>query len=123
MSIFSERLKSKRKEFQIGQVQLAQAIGVSNGTIGNIESGAACPSKNVAKKLADFFETNISYWLDEEAEMEKILSEPEFYFLTITLKELFEKISDVKDLRNPTVSNMILSMVEYEYEKMKLDKE
>lgn len=39
VSTIAERIKSARKQRKLTQAQLAKALGVSQGTIGNLESG------------------------------------------------------------------------------------
>lgn len=68
--IFAEKLKEYRKELEIkrnekvGQIRLAKEIGISNGSIGNLESGKRMPSKNILIKLAEHSGKSLSYWLD-----------------------------------------------------------
>lgn len=59
----SEKLKNARKEISITQVELAKKLKLSKGQIGNIEAGIRLASKDIAKKLSDYFKTDIGYWL------------------------------------------------------------
>ena len=65
MALISKRLKESRLKLNLTQQQLAKKIEVSTSIIGDIESGRRVASKRTAKKLADFFNTNIEYWFDE----------------------------------------------------------
>jgi len=74
--LFSEKLKEYRKELEIkrnvkvGQVQLALELGISNGSIGNLESGTRAPSKRILIKLAEHSGKSLSYWADGVDEYE-----------------------------------------------------
>jgi transcriptional regulator with XRE-family HTH domain len=59
---FSERLLALRKARQLSQPQLAQAIGVSNASIGYWETGRQ-PGSDELKKLADFFNVTMEFML------------------------------------------------------------
>jgi transcriptional regulator with XRE-family HTH domain len=68
---FAEKLKILRKQKNITQVELASAIDVSFAIIGQIESGARNPSKEVAKKLADYFNVALDVFIVESAPIEQ----------------------------------------------------
>lgn len=68
---FAEKLKFLRKQKNITQVELASAIDVSFAIIGQIESGARNPSKEVAKKLADYFNVALDVFIVESAPIEQ----------------------------------------------------
>lgn len=64
MASFSDRLKQLRSEASLTQVELARRLGLSNGAIGNYESGARTPRKlEDLEALADFFNVEIDYLL------------------------------------------------------------
>lgn len=50
--MFSEKLKSIRKERGMTQIQLAQALNVSNGTVAMWETNERKPNIIMLKKLA-----------------------------------------------------------------------
>lgn len=68
--IFSEKLKEYRKELEIkrsekvGQVKLAEELGISNGAIGNLESGTRLPSKSILVKIAEHSGKPLDYWME-----------------------------------------------------------
>lgn len=51
---FGDRLAALRNARGISQAELAKKIGVSQGAIGNYESGSS-PKQNIADKLAEYF--------------------------------------------------------------------
>lgn len=67
---FAEKLKFLRKQKNITQIELASAIDVSFAIIGQIESGARNPSKEVAKKLADYFNVALEVFIVESASID-----------------------------------------------------
>lgn len=75
-TIFAEKLKEYRKELSIkrnkkvGQIQLAEELGISKGSIGNLESGKRLPSKTVLIKLVEHSGKGMDYWMDGIEEYE-----------------------------------------------------
>ena len=62
--VFKERLKQKRVEACMTQVQLAQGAGVTARTIQNYELGTRKPSNmEVVQKIADVLHTTTEYLL------------------------------------------------------------
>jgi transcriptional regulator with XRE-family HTH domain len=60
-NIFRERIKELRQEKGIGQVELAQSIGVSKGVISLWENGLREPTMNNLIVLAKYFDVTIDY--------------------------------------------------------------
>ena len=60
-NIFCNRLKELRQEKEIGQVELAKAIGVSKGVISLWENGLREPGMNSLVLLAKYFSVSIDY--------------------------------------------------------------
>ena len=56
---FKDNLKELRQEKNLGQVELAKAIGVSKGIISLWENGLREPSMYCLMSLADFFAVTI----------------------------------------------------------------
>ena len=86
----SEKLQTLRIEKNLKQRELAEKLGVATSVVSDIESGRRPPSKNMAKKLADFFNTSIRYWKDEEEEELYIQNKEEFEFTKKAIKTLKE---------------------------------
>lgn len=77
----SEKLKKSRDEKGLKQKELAEKLDVSLSVIGDIEYGRRPPSKKMAQKLAQFFNTPIHYWQDEEESNNYITNKDEFEYL------------------------------------------
>ena len=60
-TIFAERLKELRIEKSLGQVELAKALGVSNGIISLWENALREPKLSNLIVLSDFFKVSIDY--------------------------------------------------------------
>lgn len=54
-TMFSQILKSLRKQKHVTQIQLAAALGVSPGNVGDWENGKSNPSYQALIGLAEFF--------------------------------------------------------------------
>ncbi|MCL1866425.1 MAG: helix-turn-helix domain-containing protein [Oscillospiraceae bacterium] len=64
--MFPQRLKSVRTEKGIQQKELAQAMGVTQGTIGNWESGIRAPRFDMLERIAEYFSVSTDYLLGRE---------------------------------------------------------
>ncbi len=60
-NVFKENLKQLRIEAKIGQVELAQRIGVSKGIISLWENGLREPNMSSLIALANYFGVSIDY--------------------------------------------------------------
>jgi transcriptional regulator with XRE-family HTH domain len=58
---FKDVLRNLRKEKGVGQVELANAIGVSKGVISFWETGRNEPTLQALKKLSKYFGVSIDY--------------------------------------------------------------
>lgn len=65
-NVFGNRLKELRQEKEMGQVELAKAIGVSKGIISLWENGHREPGMNNLILLAKYFSVSIDYLLGLE---------------------------------------------------------
>lgn len=61
--MFSERLKTLRKDNDLTQVSFASLFNVANGTVAMWETGKRQPDFETLVKLSNFFNTNIDYLL------------------------------------------------------------
>ena len=61
LSSFAERLKQLRTEIGLTQVELADRLGFSKGTIGNYEAGLRTARGDDLEKIADFFNVELDY--------------------------------------------------------------
>jgi methanogenic corrinoid protein MtbC1 len=66
MMDFSHRLKELRKNAQLNQKDIAEAIGVAQTAIANYESGNRFPSEDKLIKLSDFFGITLDMLLGRE---------------------------------------------------------
>lgn len=61
--MFAERLKELRKDKNMTQVQLAEALGVSKGTVAMWEIGKREPNFETLNRLSGIFDKRIDYIL------------------------------------------------------------
>ena len=61
--MFAERLKELRKEKGMTQIELAEALDVSKGTVAMWETGRRRPSFDMLDRLSDVFDRRIDYIL------------------------------------------------------------
>ena len=65
---FQDIFKQLRKDRSIGQVALAEALGVSKGVISFWETGRNEPTLQMLKKIAVYFEVTTDYLVGLENE-------------------------------------------------------
>ena len=70
---FSEISKSLRKEKNLSQMQLAEALQVSKACISMIEIGKNDPTANTLLKYANFFECSADYLLGRSDDFGNII--------------------------------------------------
>ena len=61
--MFATRLKELRKNKGLTQTALANLFAISNGAVGNWETGLRQPDHDTLTKIADFFDVSIDYLL------------------------------------------------------------
>ena len=64
--VFMDRLKLLRKEAQLSQQMMADALGVSRQAYSNYEAGNREPSYETALQLANYFNVTTDYLLGNE---------------------------------------------------------
>lgn len=63
---FGEKLRQARIQLGLTQEELSLNLGVTCRTLQNYESGNVYPKKReIYTRLAEFFSTDINYWLSE----------------------------------------------------------
>jgi len=66
---FGEKLKEQRKKHKLTQEELAKELGIVRRSLVNYEQGTSYPKeRGIYKKLADFFDVDINYFLTEDEE-------------------------------------------------------
>lgn len=71
MSI-GERIKKRREELGMSQLELAKRIGVTQGSVGNYETGVSNPKMELMPKIFDALKTDANYIFHEAVEMQQI---------------------------------------------------
>lgn len=74
MPTFGECVKALRKSRKLKQVELAEALGVTERTIRNYESGEREPDLPQAAKLADFFNVSMDYLMGRTDDSNLVLT-------------------------------------------------
>lgn len=75
LSLFSENLKTLRKQKGMSQETLAQQLNVVRQTISKWEKGLSVPDAEMLTKIADLFEVSVSELLGSKIENEKEINE------------------------------------------------
>ena len=64
--MIGNKIKELRKMKSLTQIQLAHALNVATGTIGNWEVDARDPDLTMLTKIADYFNVSIDYLMGRE---------------------------------------------------------
>jgi transcriptional regulator with XRE-family HTH domain len=64
--MFAQRIKQLRADKNINQIQLAQEMGVSQGTVGKWETERRLPDADMLRKLGNYFDVSTDYLLGRE---------------------------------------------------------
>ena len=67
ITFFSSRLKSSRKLKHFTQLDLAQRLEVSKGTVSAYEQGLSYPSLETLIKICETLDTSADYLLDRKS--------------------------------------------------------
>ena len=110
---FSDISKNLRKERNLSQVQLAEALNVSNACISMIEIGKNEPTANTLIRYADFFECSTDYLLGREDDFGNVVvqnerSAPQLSPEESALLETFRQLTDQNRLRVSTYTQIRL---------------
>lgn len=111
---FAKKLKELRMKNGLSQTDLAKELECSRGLIGSIENGSRDISKIMAVKLADFFDTDSMYWLDESSEIIKLQKQNSYTIFFETLNQLKKTglLNKPEDVTDKTVSKLILQSLQ-----------
>jgi transcriptional regulator with XRE-family HTH domain len=67
--MFAKRLKQLRAESGVNQTELAAAMGVTQGTVGNWETDKREPDHDMLRKLAEYFAVPLDFLLGGDEEL------------------------------------------------------
>ena len=99
--MLAQRLKQLRTDKGINQIQLAEEMSVTQGTVGKWETGKRVPDAQMLRKLAAYFDITVDYLLGSNSAL--VLLTRRFSGLPETDKdELINELTDTIDvyLRN-----------------------
>lgn len=71
MSI-GEKIRKRREELGLSQAELAKRIGVTQGSIGNYESGVSNPKMEIIPKLFEALHTDANYFFSEASQLQRL---------------------------------------------------
>ncbi len=111
---FAEISKFLRKEKNISQMQLANALNLSNGCIAMIEIGKNEPTANTLLKYADFFQCSTDYLLGREDDFGNITIQTE---KPAPLPQDEQELLSIYQALSPAHRSQILEYARYFAEK------
>lgn len=92
--MFGTLLRELRMKRKITQIELAQAIGVSNGNVGDWERGRSKPGYDALAALSRFFEISPEYLLelDSYSASKELLRDDSFSQMEIELVKRLRRL-------------------------------
>ena len=92
--MFGPLLRELRMQRKITQIELAQAIGVSNGNVGDWERGRSKPGYDALAALSRFFEISPEYLLelDSYSASKELLRDDSFSQMEIELVKRLRRL-------------------------------
>ena len=113
MSIGS-RIKERREELKITQVELSKMVGVSKGSIGNYESGVSAPNEKILYKLFSALKCDANYLYQDDLQV--ISNENEFKISVLEKNHIkntiLKGIPFVEENVVETIQNSVLEIEE-----------
>lgn len=95
--MLGENIKFYRKEKKLSQRDLAKDLNVANGTVSQWENGLRTPSLIDIKRIANYFEIDISDLIETKQNKTSIKKNNESDILSLEKKKLIEKIKILND--------------------------
>lgn len=114
MSIGS-RIKERREELKITQVELSKMVGVSKGSIGNYESGVSAPNEKILYKLFSALKCDANYLYQDDLQV--ISNENEFK-ISVLEKNHIKKYRTLDEYGKKAVDDLL----DNEYERCQEEK-
>ena len=74
---FGSRLKARREQLGITQVQLAQMLGVTKGAVGNYETEVSSPKADILYRVFDVLQCDANYLFQDEMNVQEEISPAE----------------------------------------------
>lgn len=108
--MFSERLKTLRKEKGISQADVAEFLGISKAAYGFYESGRNMPSVDILMNIATYFDVSIDYIL-ARSNFRSLRTNQ--YVEAAQMKNDLDKLADLPD----DDKQMIEDLIELRYQK------
>jgi transcriptional regulator with XRE-family HTH domain len=77
-----ERIKHIRKLENMNQTTLATLLGISQGTLSEIESGKSLPSLDVIIGMSDTFKLDLNWLINDSSDKSSVLKEDEYEIIS-----------------------------------------
>ncbi len=103
MSIGS-RIKERREELEITQVELAKRVGVSKGSIGNYESGVSAPNEKILYKLFSALKCDANFLYQDDM---KAFSSKDDFKIKPTEKSMIKKYRSLDQFGKKAVDDIL----------------
>lgn len=113
---FGSRLKEKREQLGLTQVQLAGLLGVTKGAIGNYETEVSSPKAEILYKVFDILHCDANYLFQDEMNTQSLENQ-----LSIAESKIIKKYREL-DFHGKSMVNLVLDeehrrAVEYMYQE------
>ena len=101
---FADKIKKLRKERGMTQMQLAAVANISLAVIAGVESGRRPPSKEMARRLAEYFNVPIEVFICEDAPITHTAQTPKQIVPTATLLQIADIVQEYLNKNGMTMT-------------------
>src|SRR5690554_596587 len=104
MKTLGSRLKDAREKKHLTQIQAADKLGISNGTLSGYERNYRDPDTTILKKMSDLYGTGVDQLLGKVSAYEQLPSEIK--------TEVDERLEDILKGLTPTQKEHLASFID-----------
>ena len=101
---FADKIKTLRKERGMTQMQLAAVANISLAVIAGVESGRRPPSKEMARRLAEYFNVPVEVFILEEIPITHTVPTPKQIVPTATLLQIADIVQEYLNKNGMTMT-------------------
>lgn len=101
---FADKIKTLRKERGMTQMQLAAVANISLAVIAGVESGRRPPSKEMARRLAEYFNVPIEVFICEDTPITHTTQTPKQIVPTAILLQIADIVQEYLNKNGMTMT-------------------
>lgn len=104
------RIKNLRKTNQLNQKEFAEVLGISQGTLSDIESGKSNPSFETLQALKSKFDCDLNWLIGNEPEVCSSIFDAKLSLIEAELVSIFRELSEINKLEIIEISKIKIKL-------------